>query len=79
MRAVLLQLFRPYLTPIEADEIRAEIAALNPKVHPVMADWPLLEVRGLTEKRAAALLESLKERGMRFHVIERKKKARAAA
>jgi hypothetical protein len=76
---VLLQLFKPYLTPIEADEIRSEIAALNPKVHLVMPDWPWLEVRGVTEKRAAALLESLRGRGMKFHVIEEKKKARAAA
>lgn len=73
---ILLQLFRPYLTPIEADEIRAEIVALNPKVHLVMADWPWLEVRGLTEKRAAALLERLRERGLRFRA-EEKKKARA--
>ena len=76
----MLQLFKPYLTPMEADEIRAEVAALNPRVHLVLADWPWLEVRGLTEKRAAALVQSFERRGMRFHVIsETKKKARAAA
>lgn len=74
---ILLQLFKPYLSPMEADEIRAEIVLLNPKVHLVMADWPWLEVRGLTEKRAAALVERLRERDVRFQVIEGKKKARA--
>lgn len=77
---ILLQLFRPYLTLIEADEIRSEVAALNPRVHLVMADWPWLEVRGLTELRAKTLLERFEERGMRFHLIgETKKKARVAA
>ena len=75
---ILLQLFRPYLTPIEADEIRAEIVTLNPKIHLVMEDWPWLEVRGLTELRAKALLESLERRRVRFQIIGEKKKARAA-
>lgn len=72
----MLQLFRPYLTPMEADEIRAEIVALNPRVHLVLSDWPWLEVRGLTELRAKALLEGLKGRGMRFHLIGEKKEKR---
>ena len=68
---LLLQLFKPYLTPIEADEIRAEIVALKPKVHLVMAGWPWLEVRGLTELRAKALVERLRGRGMRFEIKEK--------
>lgn len=70
---ILLQLFKPYLTPMEADEIRTEIYALNPRINFVMADWPWLEVRGITDKRAAALLDGLKARGVRFHVIEKRK------
>ena len=69
-----LQLFKPYLTPIEAEEIRAEVVALKPKVHLVMADWPWLEVRGLTELRGKALLEGLTTRGVKYHVIAGKKR-----
>ena len=70
----MLQLFKPYLTPIEADEIRAEIVAMKPKVHLVMAGWPWLEVRGLTELRAKGLVERLRGRGMRFHVVGEEKR-----
>jgi len=70
---VLLQLFKPYLTPMEAEEVRAEVVALNPRVHLVMADWPWLEVRGITELRGKALIEGLKVRGVKFHLIEGKK------
>lgn len=73
MPNILLQLFRPYLTPMEADEVRAEIIALNPSLHLVMANWPWLEVRGLTELRAKALVERLTERGLKFHLMADKK------
>jgi hypothetical protein len=80
MAKLLLELKRPYLTPIEADEIRAEGMLLRPKLCFVMADWPWLELRGLTEKRAEEFLEKLEARGVRFRVLEeaKKKKARAA-
>lgn len=71
---LLLQLYRPYLSPAQADEIRAEVVALNPRLHLVMTNWPWIEVRGLTEKRGAAFLEMLKGRGVRFREIEKKVK-----
>lgn len=69
-----IQLFKPYLTPIEADEIRAEIVALKPKVHLVMAGWPWLEVRGISEGDAERVIESLRARGVRFSVMATGKK-----
>jgi len=78
MPSILLQLSRPYLTPIEADELRAEIVALNPKVHLVLADWPWLEVRGITEKGIGELLEKLKMRDVKFRVLEAGKKTAKA-
>lgn len=74
MANILLKLNAPYLTPIEADEIRAEIVALKPKVHLVMAGWPWLEVRGLTEEDAERVFQSLRARDVRFHVMETNKK-----
>jgi hypothetical protein len=71
---VLLQLFKPYLTPMEAEEVRAEVVACKPKLHLVMADWPWLEVRGVTELRAKALIEGLRVRGMKFKEIGKKKR-----
>lgn len=71
---LLLQLYSPYLSPLEADEIRAEIVALNPRLHLVMADWPWLEVRGVSEKDAAAIMESLTARGVKFRVLATGKK-----
>lgn len=71
---VLLQLFKPYLTPFEAEEIRNEAKTFKPKVHLVMANWPWLEIRGITDLRAKALIEGLRVRGVRFHVVEGKKK-----
>jgi hypothetical protein len=70
---LLLQLYRPYLTVAQADEIRAEAMALKASLYFVMADWPWIEVRGLTEKRGAAFLEMLKARGVKFREIEKKK------
>lgn len=67
---ILLQLRSPYLPPILADEIRAEVAALNPRVHLVMAGWPWLEVRGLTQLQAVALVEGLRRRGVEFRELE---------
>jgi len=78
MPNILLQLFKPYLTPMEADEIRTEGMALNPQICLVMADWPWIELRGLTEKRREKFLEKLKERGVKFREIGKKKKGRAA-
>lgn len=76
MTKLLLQLFKP-LTPIEADEIRAEGFALKPKICFVMTDWPWIELRGLTEKRAGEFLEKLRARDVKFRVLEEaKKKAR---
>jgi hypothetical protein len=69
-RDLLLQLFAPLLTPIEADEIRAEIIAMDPRVHLVMPAWSYLEVRGISEEDAAAIVESLTRRRIRFKPIE---------
>jgi hypothetical protein len=69
-----LQLYKPYLSPMEADEIRAEIIALNPRLHLVMADWPWLEVRGISEKDAEQIMESLRARSVRFSVLAASKK-----
>ena len=74
MTKLLLQLYKPYLTPIEADDIRAEGFALNPQICFVMADWPWIELRGLTEKQAAAFLAGLEERRVRFRVLATSKK-----
>jgi len=71
---ILLQLFKPYLTPFEAEEIRAEVVELRPRMYLILADWPWLEVRGLTELRAKALVERLKERGVKFVQIEKQRK-----
>ena len=71
---LLLQLYSPYLNPIEADEIRAEIVAMKPKVHLVMAGWPWLEVRGLTEEDAERVFQSLRARDVRFSVMATGKK-----
>lgn len=72
--SILLQLYAPYLTPSEADEIRAEVAALNPRVHLVVADWPWLEVRGIGEKDAAELVSGIAARGVRFRALAGKTK-----
>ena len=69
---LLLQLFKPYLTPFEAEEIRAEVKELRPRMYLILEDWPWLEVRGLTELRAKALVEALKARGMKFKEIGKK-------
>lgn len=70
---LLLQLYSPYLTPIEADEIRAEGLALKPQICLVMADWPWIELRGLTEKQTSAFLEMLRARGVRFKELKTSK------
>lgn len=70
---LLLQLFKPYLTPLEADEIRAEGLALKPQICLVMADWPWIELRGLTEKQTAVFLEGLKARGVKFKELKTSK------
>jgi hypothetical protein len=69
-----LQLYKPYLNQMEADEIRAEIIALNPRLHLVMPDWPWLEVRGISEKQAEGIMESLRARTIRFSVLAAGKK-----
>jgi len=66
---LLLQLFKPYLTPFEAEEIRAEVKELRPRMYLILEDWPWLEVRGLTALRSAAFVEWLKGRGMKFKEI----------
>jgi hypothetical protein len=74
MPNILLQLYSPYLSPLEADEIRAEGLAMKPQICLVMADWPWIELRGLDEKQTAAFLEGLKARGVKFRVLATSKK-----
>jgi len=69
-----LELRAPYLPPILADEIRAEIAAMRPQVHLVMPAWRWLEVRGITQEQAAAIVAGLQARGVRFERVEGAKK-----
>lgn len=76
---LLLHLYKPFLTPIDADEIRAEIAAMRPQVHLVMpAPWQWLEVRGLKDADELRVMEMLKCRQVRFDRLEtRAKESRA--
>lgn len=78
MTKLLLQLFKPYLTPIEADEIREEAKAMKAKLYFVMANWPWLELRGLTEKQATEFMERLKARDVKFRVLEVSKRGAKA-
>ncbi len=71
---ILLQLYKPYLSPIEADDIRAEIFKLNPSLNFVMADWPWLEVRGIKEKEVERVFECLNARSVKFKVLAASKK-----
>lgn len=73
MAKLLLQLFRPYLTPIEADEIREEAKKISPRFYFVMADWPWLELRWVTELRVEKFLKGLEVRGVKFRVLEKGK------
>lgn len=75
---ILLQLFKPYLTPMKADEIRAEAFALKPQIALVMADWPWLEVRGLKPPDAKNFLEMLTRRRVKFKEIATAKKTTKA-
>ena len=55
------------LTTDEAEQVRATVAALKPKMHLVMANWRWLECRGLGEAKAKALIETLEALpGVRF-------------
>jgi hypothetical protein len=56
------------LTDAEADALRADVAAMKPKTHLVMSGWRWLEVRGLSETKAAQLIEALHRLGLRFTV-----------
>jgi hypothetical protein len=78
MTKLLLQLYKPYLLPIEADEIREEGKHLGAKMYFVMADWPWIEIRGLTEKNVDEFLQKLKARDVKFRVLETSKKATKA-
>lgn len=75
---ILLQLFKPYLTPMEADEIREEAKHVSPRFYFVMADWPWLELRWITEKTAGEFLKWLEQRGVKFRVLETGKKTTKA-
>ena len=75
---LLLQLYKPYLSPIEADEIRAEIFKLNPTLNFVMADWPWLEVRGIKEKEVERVVEILQARSVKFKALETSRKGSKA-
>jgi len=83
---LLLQLYKPYLSPIEADEIRAEIFKLNPTLNFVMADWPWLEVRGIKEKEVRGIkekevervVEILQARSVKFKALETSRKGSKA-
>lgn len=75
---ILLQLFRPYLTPMEADEIRAEAFALKPQIALVMADWPWIEIRGLKPPDAKKFLEMLAARRVKFREMAMAKKTTRA-
>jgi hypothetical protein len=74
MPNLLLQIYKPYLTPMEAEEVRAEIVALNPRLHLVMPGWPWLEVRGISETDAERIMESLRARSIKFSVLAASKK-----
>jgi hypothetical protein len=74
-QTLLLQLYKPYLTPIDADEIRAEGFALKPKICFVMADWPWIELRGITEKQVGEFLEGLEKRGVKYRMLEAGKRS----
>jgi hypothetical protein len=57
--------------PVEADEIREEANALNPKLNFVMADRVWIELRALTEKKEE-FLERLQKRRVKFRELSAK-------
>lgn len=65
---ILIELTARYLTTDEADQVRAEVAAMKPRVHLIAANWRWIEARGLAEAKAAQLIETLREMGLRFMV-----------
>jgi hypothetical protein len=65
---ILIDLTGRYLSEREADQVRAEVAAMKPKTHLILPRWRWLEVRGLSPTKAAQLLEELHRLGLRFTV-----------
>jgi hypothetical protein len=72
IRKLLLELTGRRLTEVEADMIRGQVVAMNPKLHAVLADWPWVEIRGTNEQAEARLLKVLGELpGVRVRILER--------
>jgi phosphoserine phosphatase len=68
-RDIKVQLISRYLSEREAAALRADVAAMKPRVHLVAANWRWLEVRGLGEEKAARLIERWQALGLQFTVI----------
>ena len=67
MRVNLLLLLRPHLLTIEqANEITAEAIELGAQVVLAKEDWPWIECRRLKPDDAAAFLDGLRARVIRF-------------
>lgn len=76
---ILIELTARLLATDEADQVRELVAAMKPRVHLVAANWRWIEARGLTEEKAARLIESLQSLGLRFKVAGQKQRARVDA
>lgn len=59
-QTILITLHSRLLTEDEADELRAFVAGQRPKVHLIMANWPWLEVRGISEQVAQQIVERVR-------------------
>ncbi len=65
---ILITLVTRTLTEAEANELRAFIASLKPRVHLVLPDWRWIEAHGLGKQAAHSLLAQVAALGVRFSV-----------